>query len=93
MNEEAYHAILRRLGVERTAHPATPENRRVVAFRRQFEEWKLANRPGVPLLTLPDAPRPEIGRCVSCGETTRDEWRCTACLRALHVALSLPAAL
>jgi hypothetical protein len=75
------------------AHPDEPQavELRVRAFRRQIETWTAANRPGVPLLTLPDASTPDgTGRCVSCGAPAL-EWRCSPCLTALRIALNLPA--
>ncbi len=93
MNEEAYRAILRRLGVE-PAMPVpmgSPElARRVAAFRQQVEAWALSGRLGVPLLTLPDAPAPQLGHCVSCGEPIPEgRWRCALCLQAVHLALGM----
>jgi hypothetical protein len=65
---------------------------RVCAFRRQIEIWKADRRPGVPLLTLPDAPLPAAGRCISCGKSASDGWRCSACLVALGIALDASSA-
>ncbi len=102
MDEARYHEILQRLGVDpvgaRNEHPGgragaeEPElARRVVAFRRQVEEWVREGRLGVPLLTLPDAPAPRLRQCVSCGAGTSDEcWRCSLCLRAVEIVLGLP---
>lgn len=96
MNEGAYRAILKRLGVEPPARRAAQSGgdpelaRRVAAFRRQLEAWTPSGRPGVPLLTLPDAPTPLLRHCVSCGEPIPEDcWRCELCLRAVELALGL----
>lgn len=60
--------------------------RRVETFRAQLAAWP---GPGVPLLTLPDAPEPRQGRCVSCGEEIPDGWRCALCLRSVYLALGI----
>jgi hypothetical protein len=61
---------------------------RVAAFRQQIALWLRSGRIAVPLLVLPDAPPPEIGRCVSCGlEIPPASWRCDPCLHAVEEAL------
>lgn len=61
--------------------------RRSAIFRRQVSEWTASGRLGVPLLTLPDAPTPQLGQCVSCGEPIPEGWRCGLCLQAVYLAL------
>ena len=64
---------------------------RVAAFRAQLADWAAAGRIGAPLLTLPDAPAPQLGHCVSCGAPITDgPWRCATCLAALDLTLGLP---
>ncbi len=64
--------------------------RRVSAFRRQVEAWVRSGRPGVPLLTLPDAPEPRLGRCISCGAPIPEgRWRCRLCRQAVYLALGM----
>lgn len=83
MNETAYHATLRRLGVEPvgarscpcpactgargTAHEGDGLSRRVVAFRAQLDAWIADGRAAVPFLTFPGV-EAGPGRCVSCGD-------------------------
>ena len=100
MNDAAYHAILRRLGVEPAAPPPTglvfsvwtPLAARVTAFRRQLEAWTATGAPGVPVLALPGV-EPRAGTCVGCGEPLAPDqaWRCVTCVEAVRVALGLPA--
>lgn len=59
---------------------------RVDAFRSQFRSWI---GPGVPLLTLPGAPEPTAGHCVSCGVPIEKGWRCRPCLLAVYAALDV----
>jgi hypothetical protein len=75
--------------------PVIPETveqaRRVAAFQAQLAAWQAAGRTGVPLLTLPDAPVPTRGHCVSCGTPIPEgHWRCRLCLEALAQALHFP---
>lgn len=74
-----------------TSAPSAPDPevaRRSAIFRRQVSEWTASGRLGIPLLTLPDAPEPRLGRCVSCGEPISEErWRCGLCLAAIDLAL------
>lgn len=65
--------------------------RRVKALRRQLAEWVASGRPGVPLLVLPEAPAPTLGRCVSCGEPVTEGccWRCDTCRQAVRVVLGM----
>ncbi len=97
MNEDAYRAILRRLGVDQDRpqgehHEEDSElTRRVAAFRRLIEGWAHAGKAGVPLIVLPDAPEPRLGSCISCGAPIqKDGWRCSLCLRAVEIVLGLP---
>lgn len=86
MNEEAYRAILHRLGVDVGQRRPPDVEQRTAAFRRQFEAWIASARPGVPLFVLPQAPEPHAGHCVSCGGTAA-EWRCAECVTALYIVL------
>jgi hypothetical protein len=63
--------------------------RRVRAFEVQLAEWSAAERPGVPVLALPDT-NPEPGTCVSCGGPRGKELRCVPCLSAVNVVLASP---
>jgi len=74
------------------AHGPRPSDvfRRAQAFRWQIDEWTASNRPGVPVLVLPESPEPKIGRCVSCGCPIAGGWRCGVCLEAVDVALTAP---
>ena len=65
--------------------------RRVRAFEVQLAEWSSAERPGVPVLVLPDT-TPEPGTCVSCGGPRGKELRCAPCLSAVSAVLATPAA-
>jgi hypothetical protein len=66
--------------------------RRVAAFQAQLDGWTQARRIGVPLLTLPDAPAPTLGHCVSCGMPIPEgRWRCALCREALAQVLGLTA--
>jgi hypothetical protein len=70
---------------------AAEQARRVGAFQAQRAAWIQAGRTGVPLLTLPDAPAPTRGHCVSCGTPIPEwHWRCAVCLEALAPVLGLP---
>ncbi len=94
MNEAAYRAILQRLGVKPSVRETPPSEelaRRVAAFRAQIEAWAArSGRIGVPLLVLPGAPEPRLGRCISCGQAIPEGWRCSVCLQAVYVALETP---
>ena len=61
--------------------------RRAVAFRRQLKAWAAAGRALVPVLTLPEAPPPRLGACISCGASIPNGWCCAPCLAAVYVAL------
>lgn len=91
MNEAAYRDILRRLGVEPARAEGAPVGdpelaRRAEAFRRQLADW---TSPSIPLLILPGAPEPRVGRCLSCGDEIAEGWRCALCLRAVYAALGV----
>jgi hypothetical protein len=97
VNEAAYHAILRRLGVEPigTGRPAPPASelelaRRTSAFRQQLAEWTASGRLGAPVFSLPGLVV-TLGRCVGCGEMLAEGgvWRCPTCLRAVEQVLGL----
>src|SRR5262245_19098278 len=98
MNEAAYRAILRRLGVEPggAGEAAPPDSdaaetaRRADAFRRQADEWAGSGRHGVPLVGLPGVDV-RAGACISCGEALAQgrTWRCAICLRAVQIVLGL----
>src|SRR6267143_1067782 len=60
---------------------------RVAEFEAQLEAWG-SERVGIPLLVLPEAPPPVLGRCVSCGEAASG-WRCSLCLEAAALVLEL----
>ncbi len=62
---------------------------RVAAFRRQIEDWATSGRVGVPVLVLPGAPEPRLGRCISCGQEIPEGWRCFVCLQAVYLALGI----
>lgn len=70
-------------------HCTTDVFRRAQAFRQQISAWKASGRFGFPVLVLPAAPAPKIGRCVSCGCVIADGWRCDLCLAAVHIALAI----
>lgn len=98
MNEAAYHAILRRLGVEplKAGHavPASPDPaevaRRSLVFRQQLAEWTASGRGGAPVFGLPGV-AVALGQCVGCGESLPEgrAWRCAVCVRAVELALGL----
>jgi hypothetical protein len=98
MNEAAYHAILRRLGVEPvgaghavSSGPApTALARRTVAFRQQLAEWTASGRIVAPVFSLPGV-AVTLGQCVGCGETLAEGrgWRCPVCVRAVELVLGL----
>src|SRR3989442_103026 len=99
MNDAAYHAILRRLGVEPSAPVPTPSAEvdgplavRVAAFRDQIQAWTSTGESGVPLLTLPGAALIQ-GACAGCGADLAAEstWRCPVCVAAVQLVLGLPA--
>ena len=84
---EANRAVLRHL-VEGLSIAPPEISRRAADFRGQVSAWVSSGRAGVPLLVLPDAPVPRLGRCVSCGEPiSKDQWRCRPCLLAVYLAL------
>lgn len=58
--------------------------RRAAAFRNQIASS--AGGP-LPLLTLPAAPAPRCGACISCGVPITSGWRCAVCLIAVYLAL------
>jgi hypothetical protein len=95
MNEVAYRAILRQLGVvPSTSELTTAESpglaTRVGAFRRQLGDWTASGRVAVPLFGLPGVEvRP--GSCIGCGEPLAEgrTWRCGPCLAAVNVVLGL----
>lgn len=105
MNEAAYHAILRRLGIEPSPSPSVPSGPReadrppladrVTAFRQQLAEWVSSGRLGVPVLTLPgvEAVRsPDVWGCLSCAAPIpTDRLRCDPCRQAVELALGLGA--
>jgi hypothetical protein len=71
--------------------PEAPADlRRVVAFRRQLDEWTASGRIGAPVFGLPGVPVAE-GQCVGCGETLAQgrAWRCPQCVRAVEQTLGL----
>jgi len=70
-------------------HCPTDVFRRAQAFRRQIVEWTASNRPGVPVLVLPESPAPKAGRCVSCGTTIEAGWRCAVCIEAVDIATAV----
>ena len=90
MNEVAYQAILRRLGVvSPTAEP--PELApRFVAFRRQLADWTASGRLAVPLLGFPGV-EARADCCIGCGEPLAEgrTWRCRPCLTAVHAVLGM----
>lgn len=55
-------------------------------FRSQLRSWTGS---GIPLLTLPGAPEPQAGHCISCGVTIEQGWRCRPCLLAVYSALDV----
>jgi hypothetical protein len=64
--------------------------RRAEVFRRQAEAWAAADRSGVPLLTLPEAPGPCVGACLSCGLALAESgWRCGLCRHAVEIVLGV----
>ncbi len=84
---EGFESFLRIPSSSSASSAPDPElARRVEAFRRQLTAWI---GPGVPDLTLPDAPEPRRGRCVSCGEPAPEGWRCSLCLQAVYLALGM----
>ena len=63
---------------------------RATAFRAQLEEWISSGRMGVPVLALPSASVPRIGRCISCSEAVAAHaWRCACCRLAVELVLGL----
>ena len=96
MNEVAYHAILRRLGVAPASrsfqqapdHPNLAS--RLIAFRDQLAAWVVSGRPAVPILGLPGVEM-RAGSCISCGEPLSEgqTWRCAPCLAAVQIVLGL----
>jgi hypothetical protein len=84
---EAHRDEFRALLLARGASGELEVLRRAKAFRRQIGEWAESGHSVVPLLTLPDAPGPKIGHCISCGSQTNDAGRCSTCLTAIRVAL------
>jgi hypothetical protein len=99
MNEAAYRAILRQLGVVPSTSGASPTaespglSDRLVAFRRQLAEWTASGRLAVPLFGLPGV-EVRAGACIGCGEPLAEgrTWRCGPCLAAVYVVLGLPPA-
>jgi hypothetical protein len=83
---EAHRDEFRALLLARGASGELEVLRRAKAFKQQIGEWAGSGHV-VPLLTLPDAPEPKIGHCVSCGSQTDKAWRCSTCLAAIRVAL------
>lgn len=59
---------------------------RVRAFQEQVRAWTGS---GIPLLTLPAAPEPQRGQCVSCGVSIATGWRCAVCMEAVCLALGV----
>ena len=57
---------------------------RITAFEEGLLSWLEQARPGVPIFTLPDAPSPKAGACISCGDPIPTGWRCAPCLEAVH---------
>ena len=63
--------------------------RRAQVFGQQIKTWGESGRFGFPVLVLPGAPAPKADQCISCGAAIADGWRCTICLEAVHIALTL----
>src|SRR3972149_1603005 len=61
-----HREALRRLVLSQIKTPSSPLDpelaHRVAAFRWQVEEWSRSGGVGVPLLALPEAPEPRLGR-------------------------------
>ena len=63
----------------------TIDQDRIAEFEEVMLGWIEADRPGVPLLTLPDAPLAKAGMCLSCGTAIEPwRWRCEPCLEAVN---------
>ena len=64
--------------------------RRATTFRVQLGTWIQSGHTGVPILALPDAPAPVLGRCISCGTAIAESaWRCAICVLAVELVLEL----
>ncbi len=63
--------------------------RRAQAFKRQIDQWTASGRSTVPVLVLPGSGKPSAGRCISCGCSIEDGWRCATCLAAIAAAFDM----
>jgi len=63
--------------------------RRAQAFKQQIAEWTASGRWAVPVLVLPESLEPNAGRCISCGCSIEDGWRCATCLAAIDAAFDM----
>ena len=63
--------------------------RRARAFKRQIDEWMASGRWAVPVLVLPESGEPNDGRCISCGRSVEDGWRCATCRSAIDAAFDM----
>jgi hypothetical protein len=57
-------------------------------FKEQIDTWRRAGHLALPALTLPAAPEPTAGRCLSCGDQiARARWRYEVCRDAVDLVL------
>jgi hypothetical protein len=63
--------------------------RRARAFKQQITELTASGRWAVPVLVLPEAREPNVGRCISCGCSIEGGWRCATCLAAIDAAFDM----
>jgi hypothetical protein len=63
--------------------------RRARVFKQQITEWTVSGRWAVPVLVLPESGEPTVGRCISCGCSIEDGWRCATCRSAIDVAFDM----
>ena len=62
---------------------------RARAFKQQITEWTASGRRAVPVLVLPGSREPSVGRCISCGCSIEDGWRCARCRSAIDAAFDM----
>ncbi len=63
--------------------------RRARAFKQQITEWTASGRWAVPVLMLPESRESNAGRCISCGCSVEDGWRCATCRSAIDAAFDM----
>ncbi len=82
---DAHREELRAL-LDAYGHRTADVFRRAQAFKQQIAEWTASGRWAVPVLVLPESLEPNAGRCISCGCSIEDGWRCATCLAAIYAA-------